>query len=179
MAPGVNQIVEIVIRACSVKTESPNVRLKFLFLRNFGRKSRAATASGATTPPGSHFVSRNCFSHSNRLVTPFPHPRVMFSDVAGAGGDECSLVCVRENVIYVAPERVQPLTMFITEKDAQARAMSLTLIPRRIPLREMSQSTQDSAGANLVNRMDARITLWARIGWPIQFFRVVQSVRSS
>ncbi|MEG9883972.1 MAG: hypothetical protein V6Z86_05025 [Hyphomicrobiales bacterium] len=103
-----------------------------------GTTARASTAQALLLMvPGVNQIVEIAIGHSNRLVTPFTHPQVISSDVASASGDECSLVCVRENVIYVAPERAQPLTMFITEKDAQARAMSLTLIPRRVPPREI------------------------------------------
>nr|WP_012728219.1 MobH family relaxase [Escherichia coli]ACQ77678.1 truncated TraI [Escherichia coli] len=50
---------------------------------------------------------------------------------------QCGEVCIKENVVYVATDKQYPVTMFITEKGSEAQALSLTMVPRRIPPREV------------------------------------------
>lgn len=85
-------------------------------------------------------------NHVNRIVTPYAHPDVVTADLSssdGSGG--CGAICVKQNVVYVAPKELYPVTLFITEKGSQARAISITLVPRRIPPREVFLSFDDKA----------------------------------
>ncbi|MCW0135697.1 hypothetical protein OIU89_26990 [Escherichia coli] len=40
-------------------------------------------------------------------------------------------------MVYVATDKQYPVTIFITEKGSEAQALSLTMVPRRIPPREV------------------------------------------
>jgi len=76
--------------------------------------------------------------HPNRLVTPFAHPEIVTSTLAASGPDgQCGELCVKDHVVYVATDMQHPVTMFITEAGSQEQAISLTLMPRRIPPREI------------------------------------------
>jgi|GEM_PF-598447 len=69
--------------------------------------------------------------HLNRIVTPFQHPQVRTTasnantQVSGA-------------VVYVAPSTSAPVTLYVTEKGDESVAVSLTLVPRRVPPRSFS-----------------------------------------
>lgn len=67
--------------------------------------------------------------HLNRIVTPFDEPMVTTTSDATTE--------IRENVVYVATEGEAPVTMFITQKGNESKALSLTMVPRRIPPREI------------------------------------------
>lgn len=67
--------------------------------------------------------------HLNRLVTPFQTPAV--PTVSGAK------IEVKGNVVYLSTDEEVPVSVFITEKGDESRAINLTLIPQRIPPREL------------------------------------------
>lgn len=67
--------------------------------------------------------------HLNRLVTPFQNPAV--PTVSGAK------IEVKGNVVYLSTDEEIPVSIFITEKGDESRAINLTLIPQRIPPREL------------------------------------------
>ncbi|MDV5598775.1 hypothetical protein QM084_26625 [Klebsiella pneumoniae] len=74
----------------------------------------------------------------NRIVTPFSNPEIVSTSLTGATDNgQCGEVCIKENVVYVATDKQYPVTMFITEKGSEAQALSLTMVPRRIPPREV------------------------------------------
>lgn len=68
-------------------------------------------------------------SHLNRIVTPFASPVVK----TGSGAE----VSVEDNVIYVATNETAPVTLFINEEGNQSLALNITLVPRKIPSREV------------------------------------------
>lgn len=91
-----------------------------------------------TMEPGVNEIIPVAIGHPNRLVTPFAEPQVISTSLTGGGGDgECGEVCIRDNVVYVATDKEHPVTMFITESDSEEQALSLTMVPRRIPPREV------------------------------------------
>lgn len=75
--------------------------------------------------PGVNEIINASIGHINRIVTPFPSPEVRSTSAAE--------MSVHENVIYVAPQSEQPVTMYITQSGDEALALSVTLNPRRIP----------------------------------------------
>lgn len=75
--------------------------------------------------PGVNEIINASIGHINRIVTPFPSPEVRSTSSAE--------MSVHENVIYVAPQSEQPVTMYITQSGDEALALSVTLNPRRIP----------------------------------------------
>ena len=79
--------------------------------------------------PGVNQLVPVALGHLNRIVTPFAQPRVNTTSQASTE--------VRDHVIYVAPSEAVPVTLFITEADSEQQALSLTLVPKRIPAREL------------------------------------------
>lgn len=80
--------------------------------------------------PGTNEIIRVAVNHLNRIVTPFESPKV--TTVKSVTTE------VKDNVIYIATGEEDPITLFITEGDVQDLAISLTLIPQKIPPREIS-----------------------------------------
>ena len=88
--------------------------------------------------PGVNQIIPIAIGHPNRIVTPFGKPEVTSTSLQpGQSKGECGEICIKENVIYVATAKEYPVTMFITEKGSEARALSLTMVPQRIPPREV------------------------------------------
>lgn len=75
--------------------------------------------------PGVNTIIPAAVNHLNRIVTPFENPIVQTVSSAQ--------IKVKENVIYVSTESESPVTMYITPKDDEAVAISLTLAPRKVP----------------------------------------------
>lgn len=69
--------------------------------------------------------------HLNRIVTPFRHPQVR-TTASNANTQ------VSSSVVYVAPSSSAPVTLYVTEKGDESVAISLTLVPRRVPPRSFS-----------------------------------------
>lgn len=68
--------------------------------------------------------------HMNRIVTPFDQPKAKTASSA--------TIEIDKNVVYVSTSSEEPVTLFITDGVSQDQALSLTLIPQRIPPREVS-----------------------------------------
>ncbi len=79
--------------------------------------------------PGVNQTLPIALGHLNRIVTPFSQPKVT---TTSTGKTE-----VRDHVIYLATEEQAPVSLFITEDQNESQALNLTLIPRRIPPREI------------------------------------------
>ena len=99
-----------------------------------------------TVTPGVNQIVTIAVGHTNRLITPFSHPQVSSAtlsggDAAGTGGE----VSIKDNVVYISTNKVVPISMFITDKGNENVAISLTLLPRKIPSREvhLTLNTQD------------------------------------
>lgn len=91
-----------------------------------------------TMRPGVNQVIPVAIGHPNRIVTPFSTPEVVSTTLTGMSADgQCGEVCIKENVVYIATDKDHPVTMFVTEKDTEAQALSVTMVPRRIPPREV------------------------------------------
>ncbi|MGP9551952.1 MULTISPECIES: hypothetical protein [Halomonas] len=89
--------------------------------------------------PGVNELVPVAVGHLNRIVTPFSNPQVTTSSAATTE--------IRNNVVYVGTDQEQPVTMFVTQKDSEAEAISLTLVPRRIPPREVFVELDGGRGA--------------------------------
>lgn len=91
-----------------------------------------------TMTPGVNQIIPVSIGHPNRIVTPFGDPEVVSTSLSGSGKEgECGEVCIKDNVVYVATDKEYPVTMFITEKGSETQALSLTMVPRKIPPREV------------------------------------------
>jgi conjugal transfer pilus assembly protein TraK len=80
--------------------------------------------------PGVNELVPVAIGHLNRLVTPFEQPRVRTTSDAQTQ--------VQGNVVYVATDQEVPVSLYITPSDREQPALSLTLVPRRIPPREVT-----------------------------------------
>ena len=87
--------------------------------------------------PGENQIVPISMGHLNRIVTPFGDPQVTTTSAATTE--------VRDNVVYVGTDGDAPVTMFITHKGSEAEAISLTMVPQRIPPRELFIEMEGSA----------------------------------
>jgi conjugal transfer pilus assembly protein TraK len=99
----------------------------------------AGDADTATLTPETVLVSPGvnellpvALGHLNRIVTPFEHPVVTTVSTAQTQ--------TKGRIVYVAPADEAPVTLYLTPGDNQDFALSLTLIPKRIPAREIRLS---------------------------------------
>lgn len=79
--------------------------------------------------PGVNQILPIAIDHLNRIVTPFADPVANTTSTATTK--------IQENVVYVATNGEMPVTLFITERGSEAQAISLTLVPQKIPPREI------------------------------------------
>ena len=82
--------------------------------------------------PGINELIPIAVGHLNRLVTPFDNPVVTTTSQATTS--------TNGKIVYVATADETPVTLYITPGDNQDIALSLTLIPKRIPAREIHLS---------------------------------------
>lgn len=78
--------------------------------------------------------------HANRIVTPFSSPSVLSSSLDDGSDDDHNAlgkIKIQDNVIYVTTEHEYPITMFIREEGSEQRAINITLVPKKIPPREV------------------------------------------
>ena len=95
--------------------------------------------------------------HLNRVVTPFSTPKVMKID-------KNTVVDVRDNVLYIATTSNKAVTMFIREEGSEQVALSLTVIPKKIPPRELFLKLPNSYLAGLSTRSNAKAKRWEEGG---------------
>ncbi|AJF08127.1 TraK domain-containing protein [Geoalkalibacter subterraneus] len=83
--------------------------------------------------PGENMILPVANNHTNRLITPFGTAKVHTASSAAIEVDADD-----ESIVYVTPDSKDLITMFVTEKEGdQTKALSLTLVPRAIPPREV------------------------------------------
>ncbi len=110
--------------------------------------------------PGVNTIIPASLNHLNRIVTPFEKPIVQTVSSA-----EIKTV---ENVIYVSTRDESPVTMYITPKDDESVAISLTLAPRKVPPiqanliigQPMSGQTMAAPGAGVGTRYSGQAKKW-------------------
>jgi conjugal transfer pilus assembly protein TraK len=130
---------------------------------------QAATSVAPQTlqvKPGINELMPIAVGHLNRLVTPFDNPVVTTTSQATTR--------TQGKIVYVATADETPVTLYITPGDNQDIALSLTLIPKRIPAREIhlsldqetykrltqwQQKTKDSSGQSVNQEQDYITTL--------------------
>nr|WP_298059583.1 type-F conjugative transfer system secretin TraK [uncultured Halomonas sp.] len=112
--------------------------------------SASAVQHGArlALTPGVNELVPVSMGHLNRLVTPFSDPQVTTTSAATTE--------IRDNVVYVGTNQEAPVTLFITQKDSEAQAMSLTLVPQRIAPREYFLAVEGSVGASFAGLSNNR-----------------------
>jgi len=82
--------------------------------------------------PGINELMPIAVGHLNRLVTPFDNPVVTTTSQATTS--------TKGKIVYIATADETPVTLYITPGDNQDIALSLTLIPKHIPAREIHLS---------------------------------------
>ncbi len=96
--------------------------------------SHTSVESAASTPliliPGVNELAPIALGHLNRIVTPFDGPRIRTTNDA-----QTQIV---DNVVYLATDNDTPVALYITPADTEQPALSLTLVPKRIPPRELT-----------------------------------------
>jgi conjugal transfer pilus assembly protein TraK len=91
-----------------------------------------------TVAPGVNHLVPVASGHLNRIVTPFASARVRTT------ADNATTE-VSGGIVYVAPSNSSPISMYITESDDESTAISLTLVPRALPPRELAVSIDGAA----------------------------------
>lgn len=95
--------------------------------------------------PGVNEIVRISKGHINRISTPFSAPTITTESEAQ--------IEARDNVIYITSYTDTPVTLFITEKNSEDVALSLTLIPKEIPPRDFSLKIESGhANVAMINR---------------------------
>ncbi|CAM5561982.1 hypothetical protein [Eoetvoesiella caeni] len=105
--------------------------------------------------------------HTNRIVTPFSKPAL-----ESAADDKLVKISIKDNVAYVATASEKPVTVFITENGDQSRALSLTLVPQRIPPREIFLRLPEGLGM-LSAASNAKAEKWEQSQPYIETIRTV------
>ena len=78
---------------------------------------------------GQNYIIPISNGHVNRIVTPFENPNIATTNSAN--------IEVRKNIIYVGSLSQSAITLFITEKGVEGDSIGLTLVPRKMPSREV------------------------------------------
>jgi len=99
--------------------------------------------------PGVNEIVKVAISHLNRFVTPFENPEIKTQ--ASRYTSEIS-----DNVVYFGTDTEEPVTIFIKEKGSEDQAISLTLIPLKIPPREITLKFPESSQFNFVGTTKAK-----------------------
>lgn len=129
-----------------------------------GRSGNAAAADGPgyrmnenhviRMQPGENVFIPIAVNHPNRIVTPFRNPQVVSTTLtSNAKSGECGEICVRDSVVYVSTDKTYPVTAFITEGGREDIALSVTMMPRQVPPREVKLTVPEEVMETL--RSDA------------------------
>lgn len=116
-----------------------------------------------TLTPGVNQVVPISRGHLNRIVTPFASPVVHTTSAAE--------ISTNGAVLYVASNKKTPSTLYITPGDEQDPVLSLTLLPRSIPPRDVRLRLADHTGNAYINRV--RAGKWERARPYVQTIREV------
>lgn len=123
----VEQPARVPYPAPSQTVELPSVDASAL--REATHQTTAVEPQHIEVKPGVNELMPIAVSHLNRLVTPFDNPVVTTTSQATTS--------TKGRIVYVATADETPVTLYITPGDNQDIALSLTLIPKRIPAREI------------------------------------------
>lgn len=93
--------------------------------------------------PGVNQVIPIARGHLNRIITPFSDPVVHTTSTAK--------ISTEANVLYVASTARSPTTLYVSPRGSQQTALSLTLLPRPIPPREIRIRIAEQAGTGYTN----------------------------
>lgn len=91
-------------------------------------------------------------SHLNRITTPFSNALVKTVDAGN--------VDVRGGILYVSTNQDDPVTLFIHEKGDESLALSITLIPRHIPPRDITLILKGMDYQTKMRKMTKKAKKW-------------------
>lgn len=97
--------------------------------------------------PGVNQVVPISRGHLNRIITPFNDPEIHTTSDAK--------IKTAGNVIYVTSNNSAPVTMYVNRSGYQQKALSLTLLPKAIPPREVRLRLTDAQGRPQDNQINA------------------------
>lgn len=119
-----------------------------------------------TMKPGVNQIIPIAVNHPNRIVTPFASPEVVSTSLTAGKEGECGEICIKDNVVYVATDKQVPVTMFITNKGSESQALSLTMLPKRVPPREVFLKLDGTGAASAmfvgVGSGNAKAAAWEK-----------------
>lgn len=131
-----------VVQAAQAKADLPALPASLQTGSDVAMKGAAnRNKSNIIVKPGVNEIIEVAVNHFNRIVTPFERPSVKKS--------EGVTVQATDNVIYVGTSQESPVTLFITEKGDESQALSLTLIPRKVPPREVRLTLESSSSGSV------------------------------
>lgn len=90
-----------------------------------GEDPSASTSEIVLVRPGANTLVTIARDHLNRIATPFT--RVNVKTTSNASID------ARQSVLYVAPNDEQPIVLYLTQDGQEDPAITLTLMPRKVP----------------------------------------------
>lgn len=99
-----------------------------------------------TLKPGVTEVLPIAKDHLNRIVTPYTNPQVRTTANAK--------IQVKNHVVYVASASEAPITVYVMPRDSESQALSLALVPRQIPPREITLQLADDEGGARIKPVD-------------------------
>ena len=105
-----------------------------------------------TVSPGVNQIITIAIGHSNRIITPFANPQVNSTSLT-----EQDSVLIKDNVVYVTSSKSNPISLFITDKGNENLAISLTLLPRKIPSREVKLALTSSSYDMQIGSKEAEV----------------------
>lgn len=91
-------------------------------------------------------------SHLNRITTPFSNALVKTVDAGN--------VDVRGGILYVSTNQDDPVTLFIHEKGDESLALSITLVPRHIPPRDITLMLKGMDYQTKMRKMSKKAKKW-------------------
>lgn len=100
--------------------------------------------------PGQNIFVPIAVNHPNRFLTPFKNPQVVSTTLSGGSNKgDCGEICIRGSVVYISTDKTFPVTAFITEKGREDIALSITMLPKQVPPREVKLTLPEEVMSEL------------------------------
>lgn len=97
---------------------------------HYGTKLKTDGSNQLMVQAGTNEIVKIAIGHLNRLVTPFSNPEITTASTLTSE--------IKKNVVYIGTNDTAPVTMYIRQRGSEDTAISLTLLPSRIPPREIT-----------------------------------------
>lgn len=107
-----------------------------------------------TMEPGVNQIVEVATGHLNRLITPFEEPAIETADL---NSDQTQ---INGRVVLVSVEKKGPVTMFIRPKGQQEPALSLTLVAKPVPPREIHLELDEETRKRRTPAMTKQARQW-------------------